>query len=456
MSALASSWPTIRGASMRPHRNLGSTSTTIRRRIAGVLVAGPAPTPSACARSSRGALRASSSSATTTPPKTQAQLLAELDALLARTTPPALAVAMGMGGPPGNNAAAAAAQQEAEAAAEDAAVALVAQNPAAFPAFGRARMLPKRDYTFDELRLNKIEPAKLLSPKDASLIAVRNGAQLAALAGLVALAAAARWDPSQLLLLLAALTFLFGVDAVALGGAGEALAVDSLGRLFLPERYARRVALHEAAHFLVAYLCGLLPRGYVLSSWAAVVEAVSSSSSSSGGGGDGGAPAKAGNVNVLAAAAAAAQQAGTTFCDGAFQREVRAGRLSGSSLDRYSAAALAGVVAEYLCFGQAEGGVGDVAQLDALFGALGFTQKRAGAQVRWAVLSDAALLRRHGGAHRALADAMQRGASVGECVAALERAVAEDVAREPGALASVDEVVAVEEATTTNDKATTT
>lgn len=64
-------------------------------------------------------------------------------------------------------------------------------------------------------------------------------------------------------------------------------------------------------------------------------------------------------------------QAGTTFCDTAFEAEVAAGRLAGGTLDRYACVALAGVVTEYLRFGQAEGGVGDVAQLDRLFSALG-------------------------------------------------------------------------------------
>lgn len=63
-------------------------------------------------------------------------------------------------------------------------------------------------------------------------------------------------------------------------------------------------------------------------------------------------------------------QAGTTFCDTAFEAEVASGRLSGGTLDKYACVALAGVVTEYLRFGQAEGGVGDVAQLDRLFSAL--------------------------------------------------------------------------------------
>ena len=45
-------------------------------------------------------------------------------------------------------------------------------------AFGTAQQVPKRIYTLDELRLNKIEPESLLSPKDDSLNFVRNVAQV--------------------------------------------------------------------------------------------------------------------------------------------------------------------------------------------------------------------------------------------------------------------------------------
>ena len=52
---------------------------------------------------------------------------------------------------------------------------------------------------------------------------------------------------------------------MANGGGFEALAIDAAGRV-LNKDYASRVASHEAGHFLVAYLIGLLPKKYILSS----------------------------------------------------------------------------------------------------------------------------------------------------------------------------------------------
>ena len=52
---------------------------------------------------------------------------------------------------------------------------------------------------------------------------------------------------------------------VANRGGLEALALDAAARLINPG-YGQRVAAHEAAHFLIAYLLGLLPKRYILSS----------------------------------------------------------------------------------------------------------------------------------------------------------------------------------------------
>ena len=52
---------------------------------------------------------------------------------------------------------------------------------------------------------------------------------------------------------------------VANRGGLEALALDAVTRAVSPS-YGKRVAAHEAAHFLVAYLLGLLPKRYTLSS----------------------------------------------------------------------------------------------------------------------------------------------------------------------------------------------
>lgn len=281
-----------------------------------------------------------------------------------------------------------------EAEARAVALAAAAQQAGLLRGFGCGRQLPKRTYTLEELRLNRIEAEKLLSPKDTSLNAVRTAAQVAAGAGLGAAALAGHWDGGQVLGAVFGVVAVLMADQVANGGGGEALAVDALGRVLRPQ-YAQRVAYHEAGHLLVAYLVGLLPRAYTLSSLDAFVRYRA--------------------LNI---------QAGTTFCDSEFAAEVAGGTLKASSLERYTCVALAGVVTEYLRFDVAEGGLGDVQQLDAMFRALRFTQKKADAEVRWAVLNVADMLRRHAALHDQLAAAMRRGASVGACVQLIEERLA--------------------------------
>lgn len=54
---------------------------------------------------------------------------------------------------------------------------------------------------------------------------------------------------------------------------------------------------------------------------------------------------------------------------------------------------------------------------------MGFTQKKADAQVRWAVLNTVLILRRHEKARAVLASAMSEGRSVGSCLDIIEETI---------------------------------
>lgn len=257
-------------------------------------------------------------------------------------------------------------------------------------AFGKATSVPYRLYSLEELRLNKIDATQLLSPTDQTLGNVKRNLQYAAIAG----AAVTWWQLGldQYQLLAAAVLFLFlgTVDQIANGGGVEALLLDSIGRILSP-KYQDRVAQHESGHFLISYLVGILPKSYTLSSFDAF--------------------RKYGALNV---------QAGTTFVDYDFQEEVTTGKLSSTTLNKFSCVALAGVATEYLRYEIAEGGLADILQLDAVLKGLTFTQKKADSQVRWAVLNTVSILRRHFDLQAKLAAAMLAGKSVGECILLIE------------------------------------
>ncbi|GFY94834.1 hypothetical protein Acr_10g0002190 [Actinidia rufa] len=231
---------------------------------------------------------------------------------------------------------------------ERAALSLLKANPGELLCFGAARQVPQRLYSLDELKLNGIETSALLSPVDVTLGSIERNLQLAALLGGISAWNVYGFNPQQVLYFSLGLLFLGTVDS------------------------------HEAGHFLIAYLLGILPRGYTLSS----LEALK----------------KEGSLNV---------QAGTALWILSF-------------LKKFSCIALAGVATEYLLYGCAEGGLADIYKLDTLLKGLGFTQKKADSQVRWAVLNTVLTLRRHERARAKLAEAMSEGRSVGFCIDIIE------------------------------------
>ncbi|KAL4034625.1 hypothetical protein IC575_003281 [Cucumis melo] len=259
--------------------------------------------------------------------------------------------------------------------------------------FGAARQIPQRLYTLEELKLNGIETSSLLSPLDSTLGSIERYIQLAA--GLLAVSA---WNlfeftTQQIFYLSLGFLFLWTLDSVALNGGVGSLVLDTIGHTF-SKKYHNRVIQHEAGHFLIAYLLGVLPKGYTTSSFEAFQ--------------------KEGSLNL---------QAGTAFVDFEFLEEVNAGKVSATMLNRFSCIALAGVATEYLLYGCAEGGLADINKLDVLLKGLGFTQKKADSQVRWAVLNTVLILRRHESARTKLADAMSSGKSVGNCIDVIENSI---------------------------------
>jgi len=176
-------------------------------------------------------------------------------------------------------------------------------------------------------------------------------------------------------------------DQVALRG----LVFESVYR-FINPRLQEKVITHEAGHFLLAYLCGSPVRGYILSA-------------------------------LDAFRAGIPGQAGTIFSDTKLEAEMKQGRLTNGSLERFSVVLMGGIAAEALQYGQAEGGQSDEGVLISLLGANLKPAWSAAAitnQARWAVLEAILILKRQKKAHAALIEAMTERKTLGECIAAIE------------------------------------
>jgi len=203
------------------------------------------------------------------------------------------------------------------------------------------------------------------------------------------------------------------VDFRVLGGAGVALLAadrallrgtvfETVARAVRP-KYRETVIRHEAGHFLIAYLLGLPLQACLLDAWAAL---------------------KDGRF---------AGAAGTVFFDPALGDGMQRGTLTRETLDRYSVVVMAGIAAEAMVNGQAEGGQADESALIQLLGSLdggkAWDLPRIQNQARWAASQALLLLREHREPYEVLVASLEKGCSVGECIVQLEASLTETFGR---------------------------
>lgn len=124
-----------------------------------------------------------------------------------------------------------------------AALSLIKQSqaqPGGLRCFGAARQVPQRLYRLDELKLNGIEPASLLSPVDTTLGSIERNLQIAAILGGVAVWRAFGLSPQQILYTSLGLLLLWTLDLVSFDGGIGSLVLDTIGHTF-SQKYHNRV-----------------------------------------------------------------------------------------------------------------------------------------------------------------------------------------------------------------------
>ncbi|XP_043699459.1 uncharacterized protein LOC122650195 isoform X2 [Telopea speciosissima] len=189
------------------------------------------------------------------------------------------------------------------------------------PNFGKCRNIVlegPRDVTPTVLRSSTGLEVSKLSPKKWGLSGSSSAALVAFLGGVsFLLSQGVDIRPN-----LAAVLVLAMLDAVFLGGCCFA----QISSYWPP--YRRRILVHEAGHLLTAYLMGCPIRGVILD------------------------PIVAMQMGIQG-------QAGTQFWDEKLEKELGEGRLSTAAFDRYCMVLFAGIAAEALIYGEAEGGEND-------------------------------------------------------------------------------------------------
>lgn len=178
---------------------------------------------------------------------------------------------------------------------------------------------------------------------------------------------------------------LLTVDTLAWNSRGVTLFVD----LFSTSEQRERVLHHEAGHFLTAYFLGIPITGYSLTAWEAFQQK------------------QPGN-------------GGVQFDTTALEKEGIQLNQMNLMLDRFCTVWCAGMAAEILHYGNAEGGEDDRAQLQSLLNKLGYSSRQRQQKEEWAKLQAKSLIERHQNAYQELVKVMRKRASVETCLQVIQ------------------------------------
>ncbi len=178
------------------------------------------------------------------------------------------------------------------------------------------------------------------------------------------------------------------LDSFSFRGKGATLLLDWLAGA--SSQHRQRVVHHEAGHFLAAYVLGIPITGYTLTAWEAFKQ---------GPGGVG----------------------GVTFDAQALSPDVLDVRQLQLTLDRFCKVWMAGIAAESLVYGSAEGGAEDRQKLREVLASLGRQGSEFPLKERLAMRQAQTLIQEHWAAYEALVVAMEKRASVAECIQVIEQ-----------------------------------
>ena len=188
----------------------------------------------------------------------------------------------------------------------------------------------------------------------------------------------------------AAVTFgilsLATADTFSWNSRGVSLLLD----LFASKEQRERIVNHEAGHFLTAYFLGIPITGYTLTAWEVL---------------------KQGQLGI----------GGVSFDTDSLTNkpfELEKMRLT---LERFCTVWMAGVAAEKIVYGNAQGGAEDRQQLKQALVMAGLPEVSFPQKERWAQLQATNLLTRHEKSYAALVEAMNRRASLEECYGIIQK-----------------------------------